>query len=120
MKTVLVADDFASVRFYHATLLRQMGCNVVAAADGVEALDLLRKHRVDLVLLDMLMPGIGGCEFLRQARSLPGYEQLPVVVVTTEAGPQEESRFRAAGVSAFLAKPALPGALERAMRPLLG
>jgi two-component system chemotaxis response regulator CheY len=116
MKTILVVEDVASVRLYHANLIRQLGHAVVSAADGCEGLAKLREARVDLVLLDMLMPGMGGLEFLERLRADPSNAALPVVVVTSEGAREHEERFLAAGASAFLVKPALPEAMEAALR----
>ena len=60
MKTILVVDDYASVRFYHMSLLRNAGYNTIAATSGVEALALLQQHIVDLVMLDLVMPNMSG------------------------------------------------------------
>lgn len=120
MKTILVADDFATVRLYHANLLRTLGHEVALAADGEEALEVLRRQRIDLVLLDMLMPRVGGVEFLRRARAMPGYHMLPVLVVSSEHTPDQEAALRSAGASGFLQKPAMPQVMVDTMKRLLG
>ncbi len=118
MKTILVADDLACARTFHTHLLQQLGHQVVTAADGLEALEKLRTHRIDVVLLDMLMPRMDGCEFLRRMRAMPGYASVPVLVVTSEADREHEELFRAAGATAFLGKPAHPDAMQELIRSL--
>lgn len=118
-KTILVVDDFASVRLYHVNLLRQLGHRALAAADGVEGLQLLQENPVDLVLLDMLMPRMDGCEFLAHLRARPGGADLPVLVITSEGTKDYEEKFRQAGATGFLVKPTLPDAMLRALRDFL-
>lgn len=118
-KTILVVDDFASVRLYHVNLLRQLGHRALAAADGIEALDILQHNPVDLVLLDMLMPRMDGCEFLAHLRAQPGRAALPVLVITSEGAREDEERFRQAGATGFLVKPTLPDEMIRALHDFL-
>lgn len=120
MKTILVVDDFATARLYHANILKNLGHAAEMASDGEEALEILRLRRVDLVLLDMLMPRMGGVEFLRRSRAMPGYENLPVLVISSEANREQEEALRAAGASGFLQKPSLPQTLVETLRRLLG
>ncbi len=120
MKTILVVDDFATVRLYHASVLRQQGHTVVVAADGTEALEQLRRQRIDLVLLDMLMPRMDGCAFLQQVRGMPDYASLPVLVISSEGTLEQEERFLKAGASGFLKKPTLPATMKDTLQRFLG
>lgn len=119
MKTILVVDDFATVRLYHVNLIKRLGHATAAASNGEEAIEVLRAHRVDLVLLDMLMPKMGGAEFIRRMRAMPGYERLPVLVVSSEGNPEMEEALRGAGVSAFLKKPTMPGTMVEMLKQYL-
>ncbi len=77
---VLLVEDNEQVRQFAEDLLRDLGCDVIAAADGKEALELLDTKPVDLMFTDVVMPGISGIELARQARQLkPG---LPVLLAT--------------------------------------
>ena len=78
MKTILVVDDLASVRFYHQSLLKQAGYATLSARDGLEAVAVLEKQPVDLVLLDLLMPKMNGTEFLKHLRASARFAALPV------------------------------------------
>lgn len=120
MKTILVVDDFATVRLYHVNLLKRLGHATEVASNGEEALEVLRGHRIDLVLLDMLMPKLGGAEFVRQVRGMPGYERLPVLVVSSESNPEMEESLRGAGVCTFLKKPTMPGTMVEMLKRFLG
>jgi CheY-like chemotaxis protein len=78
--SVLLVEDNEQVRQFAEDLLRDLGCEVIAAADGKEALELLDTQPVDLLFSDVVMPGISGIELARQARQLkPG---LPVLLAT--------------------------------------
>jgi len=118
-KTVLVVDDFASVRFYHANLLRQSGYRSVDARDGFEAFDKLRQQHIDLILLDMIMPKMSGEEFIHKIRSTPEFAKTPLLVITSEAVGDKIRQFSGDGPLGFAMKPVVPGTLLEAVRKLL-
>jgi CheY-like chemotaxis protein len=92
--TILVAEDEPSFRRVFAAYLRDKGFNVLAAEDGKEALQLLKERRVDLVVLDLHMPGLSGKGVLASIRTRPDLAALPVIVLTAtaSAGLEEELR----------------------------
>ena len=103
--SVLVVEDDADMRQILIQLLEYQGWPVHAAADGVEALDALRKHRPALILLDLAMPRMNGMEFRARQRELPDRRlaNVPVVVVSAVAdAPDCRSALNAVDV---LAKP---------------
>ena len=108
MKTILVVDDYASVRFFHESLLKQAGFTTLAANNGTEALDLLGKNSVDLVLLDLLMPKMNGAEFIHCVRRLPRYAELPIFVVTSEPDGEQARALQGDPAIVVLSKPLPP------------
>jgi len=118
-KTVLVVDDFASVRFYHANLLRQAGYSSLDARDGSEAFEKLRQQRVDLILLDMIMPKMSGEEFIRRLRNMPEFVRIPLLVITSESIGDKIRQFAGEGPLGFALKPVVPSTLLEAVRKLL-
>jgi len=87
-RCVLVADDDELVRFTHAELLEDVGCTVVQAVDGAEALALLGYNSVDLLLTDIRMPGLDGWTLAERARELqPGLPVLYATGALDAAGP---------------------------------
>jgi two-component system chemotaxis response regulator CheY len=118
-KTVLVVDDFASVRFYHANLLRQAGYRSIDARDGFEAFEKLRQQRVDLILLDMIMPKMSGEEFIRRIRATSEFARIPLLVITSEAVKDSIRQFSGEGPLGFAMKPVLPATLLEAVHKLL-
>jgi len=119
MKTVLVVDDFASVRFFHQSMLEQAGFSTFPAADGVEALAALEKHPVDLIVLDLLMPGMDGIEFIQRIRGNRRFSSLPILVITSEAENEQAQKLRETPGIGVVAKPNLPETLIREVRRLL-
>ena len=102
--TVLVVDDLPqNVRLLDA-VLSPRGYRVLTAGSGQEALDLLKKHEPDLVLLDIVMPGLDGYEVCRRIRDEPATEFLPVMMITA-SGDQEKLYAIEAGADDFVAKP---------------
>ncbi len=118
-KAVLVVDDFASVRFYHANLLRQAGYRSIDARDGFEAFEKLRQQQIDLILLDMIMPKMSGEEFIRRIRSTPELAKIPLLVITSEAVEDKIRGIAGAGPLGFAVKPVTPGALLESVRKLI-
>ena len=103
--TILVVEDDEDSAFLLTRLLKTLGHEVVAVADGVEAWSLLQRRRVDLVLSDWMMPGSDGLELCRRIRALSGRPYTYVVVVTARGGSDDRLEALAAGADDFLAKP---------------
>jgi adenylate cyclase len=101
---ILVVDDLApNVRLLEA-VLSPKGFRVITASSGQEALDVLGKERPDLVLLDIVMPGIDGYEVCRRIREDPGTAFLPVIMITA-SGEEEKIRAIESGADDFVNKP---------------
>ncbi|HXZ69268.1 MAG TPA: response regulator [Streptosporangiaceae bacterium] len=101
---VLVVDDLApNVRLLGA-VLSPRGFRVATASSGAEALDVLGKEHPDLVLLDILMPGMDGYEVCRRIREDPGTAFLPVIMITA-SGEEEKIRAIESGADDFVNKP---------------
>jgi CheY-like chemotaxis protein len=100
-KWILIVDDDASVRLMLARVLTGEGYGVLTAADGPHALELADIARVDLVLLDINMPGENGWEMLKKMQA----KKLPCAVLIITALPNQESPARQAGVETVLEKP---------------
>jgi two-component system, chemotaxis family, chemotaxis protein CheY len=103
-KTVLAVDDSASMRQMVGVTLRAAGYEVVEAADGDEALEYARKHRVDLVLADVNMPRMDGITLIAQLRTLPDYHLTPLLLLTTESSPERKQQGKQAGATGWMVK----------------
>ncbi|MCD0501963.1 response regulator [Bordetella petrii] len=118
--TILVADDSATMRMIVQAALTEAGWRVLAAGDGQQALELARANRVDMLVSDWNMPVMGGLALIQGLRDEPGYQDLPVLVLTTEDDGQSKSAARDLGVCGWLNKPLDPGVLVELASELLG
>jgi len=103
-KRVLVVDDELAARVLAEGLLRKLGHEVISCAQATDAASLAEKHRPDLVLLDVLMPGLDGAGVARALAARPGTASIPVVFLTSIISSREEGKRDQKG-SRFLAKP---------------
>jgi DNA-binding response OmpR family regulator len=103
-KKVLAVDDSETYLRALADALRGDGCEVVLARSGEEALELLAVQPVDCILLDLLMPGIGGQETCRRAKTAPGVRDIPIVMLTALEGREAMIQGLGAGADDYIAK----------------
>ncbi|MEZ2130302.1 MULTISPECIES: PleD family two-component system response regulator [unclassified Sinorhizobium] len=102
---ILVVDDIpANVKVLEARLLAEY-FDVLTASDGFEALAICDRHQVDLVLLDIMMPGMDGFEVCERLKDNPKTSHIPVVIVTALDQPADRIRGLKAGADDFLTKP---------------
>jgi two-component system, sensor histidine kinase SagS len=102
---VLLVEDNPVNQLVAKGMLGKLGCEVIVAGHGGEALDQLEQSEFDLVLMDCNMPVMDGYEASRQIRRSGSWPQLPIVALTANAMSEERERCRAAGMSDYLAKP---------------
>lgn len=105
MKTVLVTEDNPANRELVTEMLTAAGFDVMEAADGLEALDLLAVRRPDFVLLDLQMPKLDGREALSRIRQNPDWSDLPVIACTAFAMQGEREKLLDSGFDGYLSKP---------------
>src|SRR3954467_7282256 len=98
MPTVLVCDDEAVLRALVRAALGPVGYDVLEAADGHEALELVRRQRPDLVVLDMMMPGWSGLEVLAEMRAEAAIDDVPCLMLTARAQAGDRAAALEAGV----------------------
>lgn len=113
---VLLVEDLAVNQMITATLLRRDGHRVDVADSGAAALDRLRRAPYDLVLMDLMMPGMSGYEAAQRIRALPGPAgQVPIVALTAHTGAADRQRCLAAGMQGMVSKPVSPADLAAAL-----
>lgn len=115
-KTILVADDTASLRKMVQSYLSQEGFRVLTAANGQEALMVARQEQPDLILLDLMMPEMGGYEFLR-AYAKDG--SAPVIVLTAKLDENDKVLGLELGADDYITKPFSPRELTARVRAVL-
>jgi signal transduction histidine kinase/CheY-like chemotaxis protein len=102
---VLLAEDHPVNQEFAAEAMRRLGCIVTVASDGVEALDILRRERFDLVLMDVQMPHVDGLEVTRQYRATESGPRTRIVALTAHTHPDDRRRCHEAGMDQVLTKP---------------
>jgi PAS domain S-box-containing protein len=118
--TILVVDDRPSNRQFLTTLLGYGGHRMLEAADGAQALEVVRAQRPDLVITDILMPTMDGYEFVQQVRADPDVAPTPVIFYTaTYSTPQAEALAKNCGVATVLSKPCEPQVILAAVNKAL-
>ncbi|MBF0262068.1 MAG: response regulator [Magnetococcales bacterium] len=116
---LLVDDDIRNV-FALTSLLEDQGGQVIMAENGRVALELLRQHpRIDMLLLDIMMPDMNGYDLLGEIRRQPEWRELPMLVLTAKAMQGERQRCLEAGASDYLSKPVDTQKLLSMMQPWL-
>ncbi|GAB1578966.1 response regulator [Bordetella petrii] len=116
----MVVDDSATMRMIVQAALGAAGWRVLTAADGRQALELARGERIDLLVSDWNMPVMDGLALIQELRGEPGYQELPVLVLTTEQAAQSKDAARGLGVCGWLNKPVEPDVLVELAAELLG
>jgi CheY-like chemotaxis protein len=119
MNKILIADDDPAGRELLHELLEADGYEVADACNGQEALELIRRSRPDLALLDIDMPELDGFATVRGIREQPDLASLPIAAVTAHAMDGDRERIQKAGFSGYVAKPIHAAALRREIRRLL-
>ncbi len=102
---ILAVDDTPSDLELFATILEREGYSLALAKDGLQALDIAAKEKPDLILLDILMPGMGGLETCRRLKADPATRDIPVIFVTANSGSDEVLAGFEAGAVDYVTKP---------------
>jgi two-component system, chemotaxis family, chemotaxis protein CheY len=120
LKKILVADDSPTTRALIVSTLEALGnFTVVEAANGFDALRILPREKVDLVITDINMPDINGLELISFIRSNQLYKATPLIIVSTEGSNRDRDKGLALGADAYLVKPFKPEELQQLVDRLL-
>lgn len=119
-RNVLIVDDHEPTRLLIGRIVTQeMGARVMLAGTCEEALRLAQQSKYDVILLDLLMPGIGGYEVLRRVRVEGANRATPILVVSVLSDHESIERCRLLGATAFVAKPVDRELITTMLRGLL-
>jgi len=102
---LLLVEDSDDLRHLFARVLRGHGFEVVEASDGYEALDRLAEFVPEVVVTDVMMPGMDGVELIRRIRAMPATAEVPVVAMSAAPTPEAEREALRAGAEDLLPKP---------------
>lgn len=102
---VLIVDDEANIVISLEFLMQQAGYEVAVARNGEEALEQIENFRPDLILLDVMLPGVNGFDVLQRVRQQAGFHELPVIMLTAKGREVEVTKGLALGANAYITKP---------------
>src|ERR1700742_1461208 len=119
-KTVMIVEDNElNMKLFH-DLLEAHGYQTVGTRNGIEALDLARKHRPHLILMDIQLPEVSGLEVTKWLKDDEELRDIPVIAVTAFAMKGDEERIRQGGCEAYISKPISIGTFLETVRRYLG
>ena len=102
----LVVDDSRAMRSIIRNVLKELRFDILEASHGREALDLLQQNQdVQVVLVDWNMPSMNGLEFVSSVRSDPAYDEIPLILVTSESDLDHVAQALRAGANEYIMKP---------------
>ena len=102
---MLIVEDEPNIVLSLEILLRRAGYETASTGDGEEALEIIRRTRPDVVLLDIMLPKRNGYEVCRSVKSEPGLSSIPVIMLTAKGQEVEILKGLEFGASAYIAKP---------------
>ena len=118
--SIMVVDDSEATRMAHAGIVESLGHTAVLAENGMQALELLARSRVDMIVADLNMPVMDGYEFVAAVRGFDDFLSIPILVASTEAGEEDRIRAFEAGADMYLVKPVTSAALRERIDLLIG
>jgi CheY-like chemotaxis protein len=104
-RRILVVDDEPNILFALEETVRDLGFECIAACDGQDALEIARAAHPDLVITDVIMPGLNGFELCERLKADEATRAIPVVMVTVRATERDKQQGSTAGADAYLSKP---------------
>jgi two-component system chemotaxis response regulator CheY len=121
IKTIMIADDSSATRAMLVSILESLDdYRIVEAASGFDALRLLPREHVDLILTDINMPDINGLELISYLRNNANYQHIPVFIISTEGSAKDIEKGKLLGANEYLVKPFNPSHLQQLITTYLG
>ena len=120
-KKILITEDSPTMRSLIISTLADLGdFEIVEAANGFEALRILPREKVDLVITDINMPDINGLELVSFVKNNPRYRSIPLFIISTKGRDRDREKGLALGADAYLVKPFAPEELQALVQRYLG
>ncbi len=104
-KNVMVVEDNEKNRKLMRVVLKAKGYNIIEAATGEEALNLLKNQKPDIILMDIQLPGIDGLTLIKQIKASVITKDIPIIAVTAYAMKGDEQKILDTGCDAYVSKP---------------
>lgn len=120
-KKILIVEDSLSMRsLIVATIAVTGDYETIEVANGFEALRILPREKVDLIITDINMPDINGLELISFIRNNENYRETPLFIISTEGSERDREKGMSLGADAYLVKPFAPEQLQRLILEYLG
>ena len=116
---LLLVDDDPGLLKLLGMRLTSEGYSVVTAESGQEGLRVLNREKVDLVLTDINMPDINGLELISYMRNNPNYQDIPIIIISTEGSQKDVERGKLLGANDYVVKPFDPATLQKLLQKYL-
>ena len=119
-QSIITVDDSSTMRRIIKNTLQKLGFEtILEAGDGVEALEVMSKNKVDMIVTDWNMPEMDGLTFVKAVRAKDEYKDLPILMITTEAAKEDILTALRSGVNNYVVKPFTPETLQEKVFKLL-
>ncbi|HET6514304.1 MAG TPA: response regulator [Thermodesulfovibrionales bacterium] len=116
---IMIVDDCQTTRKLLGIYLKSKGFEMVFAENGLDALEKLATNAVNMIITDLNMPYMDGIELVKSLRADPHWQDVPILMVTTEADPEERERAFAAGTNRYLVKPVTADMVTQNIKEIL-
>lgn len=122
MGTVVIVDDSEMIRNFHSYIVKSIGLEIITATDGADALEKIYGTDEELLICitDINMPNMDGYTLIERLRDDPQFEDIPIVIISTEDEFKDKEKGYAAGANIYIVKPTDPEVLVENIRMLLG
>jgi CheY-like chemotaxis protein len=105
MKVLVVEDDRSIQMVLELVLTRMAKCEVVTASEGNQGLAAIKQHKPDVILLDLMLPGMDGFEICKRSKEDPETKHIPIIFLTAQPQPAAIAKAMSLGAAAYLIKP---------------
>lgn len=117
---IITVDDSSTMRRIIKNTLQKLGfTSILEAGNGIEALEVMSKNKVDMIVTDWNMPEMDGLTFVKAVRQKEKYKELPILMITTEAAKEDILTALRSGVNNYVVKPFTPETLQEKVFKLL-
>ena len=118
-QTILLVEDFDDTRLMMKLWLMKKGYRVIEAENGEQAIEIAQREHPDLIIMDMMMPGVGGLDATRQIREYQSLRETPIVAVSAYGANEYRAKALDAGCTEYVSTPFDPDELGKLIERLL-
>jgi CheY-like chemotaxis protein len=104
-KTILLVDDEPAILLMTTTRLKKNGYDVITARTGREALDKIKEHAIEIILIDLMLPEITGAEVCSQLKNTPAFKKIPIILFTAQTNQLDIKTALGCGANDIITKP---------------